>query len=610
MTSPEEFQHLEQQLTRALRAHGDAVEPSPDAYTRLARAVASAPARNRRIGDGFARLRGDGGPAVIDARRPLAFLAAVLAVAGIGGYGLFRLASSPADTATAAPATADVSGLVPEAGESPVDDDTMSVEADGDGTASSPSETPMADSVDSSPRSSVPSDAASSGTAAAAASDPVERYEGLTYAPVRVSGLEAAEAFLDLLAVDGVHLEDRGKQVIVRAGTAPSSQDATGDESIITTLTIAAIGDGFMVVDARSDRLGLAIDNATTADPGTDDVVDDAVVVGPLELSGTTAHPTTQVAISLRSVIDGSVLAETTTSPEPDDDDVAGYRSTISVTGAERAWVVAAAGAGAAGVPSVAARPVLYTGPPDPAGYTVVGIPPDDADGGLVVRSTPSGQRIGVIELGSSNVRRRPVPPRLVDDLVWWAVADKAGLEGWAAARYLAIDETPAESTMVELARAVITAVTDREPAAVENVSLSKPFFVGSVVDPRPISGLADLDALVTTKRRLNSGIGRPAALADIYGFDRWSEAEVFVPKNYRQEGADEAARAYFGDLPSVVIRSLDPDTGRWERVHLFVSRRRDHPMLVGMVIETEPPPNAASAADEPATPPLSGDDS
>ena len=45
MTSPDDFHNLEQQVTRALRAHGDSVEPSPDAYARLVRAVEDAPHR-------------------------------------------------------------------------------------------------------------------------------------------------------------------------------------------------------------------------------------------------------------------------------------------------------------------------------------------------------------------------------------------------------------------------------------------------------------------------------------------------------------------------------------------------------------------------------------
>lgn len=603
MTSPDDLHNLEQQLRRALRAHGDSVEPSPDAYARIVRAVEAAPGRSRPIRGLLSPLRGADRLIAMsaDSLRPLAFLAAVLAVAGLGGYSLFSLASSPADTATAAPATADVSDLVPQSDGS--DADESSIEADrSDNAGATTSDSRMADSTDASPRSSVPSDSAATGTASAAASDPVERYDGLTYAPVRISALEAAQAFLDLLGIDDVQLEERNDQVIVRPNGTAAPADAG---SILTTLEIGSIGDGFMVVEARSDRLGLSIADISTIDRTADDIVDDAVVTAPIELSGTTSDPATEVTIALRSVIDGSALARTSTSADPAAGNGTGYRSTLAVTGAERVWAVATATSPVDGVRSLAARSVFYSGRPDPASYTVVGLPPDDPDGGLILRSAPDGQPIGIIELGSTGVRRRPVPPRIVDDVVWWAVADAAGREGWAASRYLAVDEAPGETTMVELARKVIAAVIEGEPSAVDDIGLSKPVFVGSIVDPHPMFGLADVEALLTTRRRLaTGGAGGPGAVAEFYGFDRWADVEVFVPKGYREEGAAERARAYFGDLPSVVIRSLNPETGGWERVHLFVSRNGDRPTLVGMVLEHEPLPNVAAAHGEPGTPP------
>ncbi|MDH3302159.1 MAG: hypothetical protein OES24_16805 [Acidimicrobiia bacterium] len=608
MASPDDFRNLEQQLTRALRAHGDSVEPSPDAYSRLARMVDETPARSRWIGGLLApRATALSG----DSLRPLVFVTAMLAVSGLGGYSLLSLASSPAETATAAPATADVSDLVGR-DEPSTEAEAAAIEADRvEDAESTSSDARMADSTEGSPRSSVPSVSARAGTASAAAISPVEQYAGLTYSPVRVTGLEAARAFLDLLAVDAidgtedVELEERNDRVIVRSTDASSDTDA----SILTTLTIEAKGDGFMVVDARSDRLELSIDSTTTIDPTADDIVDGAVVAGPVEVSGTTEYPTADVTVALRSVIDGSLLGASSASPEPGGDDRADYRLTIPVTGAERVWVVATTTSPDDGARSLAARSVLYSARRDPASYTVVGLPPDDPDGGLVVRSAPNGQAVGIIELGSTGVRRRPVPPRTVDGLTWWAVGDSTGLEGWAAARYLAVDESPAETTMVELARAVIAAVTEGDLTAAEGIGLSRPVFVGSIVDPRPISGPADVQALLATRRRVVNGGGDRSTLADFYGFDRWSDAEVFVPKGYREDGAAERAHAFFGDLPSVVIRSLNPATGGWERVHLFVSRNGDRPTLVGMVVEAEPLRDSAEASAEPATASRAGTD-
>ncbi len=601
MASPDDFKDLEQRLTRAFRSHGDSIEPLPDAYSRLARAVNETPAGFRRIRGLLGPLRGGDGLLVTsgDSWRPLAFVAAIGVVAALGGYSLYNLASSPAETATAAPATAKASDLVARPGGS-ADDAETGQPGTGqlDGADSTSSDARIAGSADNPARSSVPSDAAAGGTASSIAGNPLERFAGRTYAPVRVTTLAAAEAFLDLLGIDDVVLEEQADGVIV-----------SRESAVVTTLTVGAKGDGFMVVDARSDRLDLTIDSPTTIDPTSDDIVDDTVVSAPIEVSGTMANPGSGVTVSLRSVVDGSFLGRASAPPGVPGEDGHGYRLSLPVTGAERAWVVATVADADGGVGALAARSVLYTGRRDPSRYTVVGLPPDDPDGGLVVRSTPSGPQVGVIELGSTDVRRRPVPPRVVDGRVWWAIVDTTGLEGWAAARYLAVDENPAEATMIELARLVIAGAIEGDPTVTGRLGLRKPVFVGSIVDPRPVSGPADVRALLATRRKVKNGVGGSAVLADFYGFERWAEAEVFVPTGYREEGAAAGAQAFFGDLPSVVIRSFNPTTGGWERVHLFVSRDGDRPTLVGIVRESEPLPASSTEPEGPTTGPPSDTD-
>ena len=118
----------------------------------------------------------------------------------------------------------------------------------------------------------------------------------------------------------------------------------------------------------------------------------------------------------------------------------------------------------------------------------------------------------------------------------------------------------------------------------------------------------------MTSKRRLpdardgSSATTGDRPVGEFYGFDRWSEAEVFVPRGYRQEGAEVAARSFFGDLPSVVVRSLNPESGGWERVHLFVSKDGDSPVIIGMVLEKEPLPDAGKVEGPTITPPPDGD--
>ena len=600
MNSPDDFKDLERRLRQALRSHGDLVEPSVDAYARLTQAVDEAPMRSRlgRVRAVLGSTRpGRALPLATDSLRPMVFVTAVLAVAGLGAYTLLDRSSSPTETATAAPANADASELVPGANESAAEDDAVDTNR-GDGDEAE-TDTALSDSVDGSPRPSVPSEAESGGSATQEATNPVERFAGLTYAPVRVTAVEAAQAFMDLLAIEGVTLEERSGEVVVRA--ADSTADNSTESRVLTTLTIGEQGAGFMVIDARSDQLDVAVENVTPDDPTGDEIVDAAAVTGPVEITGRTSIVGGDVKVAVRSVIDGSVLAESVVEHGSIAEAEGGYRSTLSLIGSERVWVVATAVDPVDGSRSLAARSVLYTGQPDPLSYTVVGLPPDDADGGLVVRATPGGEQTGVIALGTTGVRRVAVPPRLVGDLVWWAVEDPTGLNGWVAAPYLAVDHEPTETTLVELARAVMAAASSDTTEAAEAIALSKPFYIGPIVEPRRISGLSDLAAMLTTKRRLISGAGGSTTAAEYYGFDRWLDAEVFVPKGYRQDGAAVGARAFFGDLPSVVIRSLNPETGGWERVHLFVSRSSDEPILVAMVLEREPLPESAEGDEPPA---------
>ncbi len=597
MTSPDEFHELEERLSQALRAHGDSVEPSPDAYTRLARAVNEPPNLLSRVRGVLAPPSGRNTDIRVsgESLRPVAFVVVVAAVAGLGGFSLLNLMSSPTETVNAAPATADASDLVDRGDDAAVEADTESATAgepvDDDTTED---DTLMADVADNPATTSVPADSEASGAAQSSTADPGRRFAGLTYAPVRATGLEAAQAFLDLLAVNDVDLEDETDRVVVRSS----------DSSVVTTLTIGAVGSGFMVLDAQSDRLELSIDDTGTEDPTDDDIVDTVIAEGSIDVSGSTVVPAQEIDIAVRSVIDGTTLGRAS-APIVTTDAEDAYQTSVPITGAERAWVVTTVVDPDDGLRSLAAQSVLYIGDPDPNSYTVVGLSPDDPDGGLVVRSAPAGRRVGVIDIGSTNVRRRPIPPRRVDGETWWPITDPSGLEGWVASRLLAIDVAPPEATLVEVARTVIAAVTDADPDAAVDLALAKPVFLGPIVDPRPVSGPGDVDDLLTSNRRLTKVDGSgPEALAEFYGFDRWAEAEVFVPRGYRQEGAADRARSYFGDLPSVVIRSLNPETGGWERVHLFVSRDGDTATLVGAVLEEEPVQPAVSEPAPPTTEP------
>ena len=261
----------------------------------------------------------------------------VVAVAGVGGYSLLGRITSATDTVTAAPATADPSDLVersddPADTDAAPDSDAAQVQADSDAAMDS-DDTPLADSAGDGPSSTVTGESTSAGSATTTASDPVELFAGLTYSPVRVTGLEAAEAFLDLVSIsDDVVLEDQGRQVVVRAKDGGVGVDQS---SVLTTLSIEPMGDGFMVVDARSEAVNVTIANSGAEDPTPDQIADQTVVAdGSVQLEGNVSQ-SGAVTITMVSTIDGSPL-DGGAGLEPSVESDGRFGLTVPVTGAHR----------------------------------------------------------------------------------------------------------------------------------------------------------------------------------------------------------------------------------------------------------------------------------
>ena len=587
MSEPNEIERLEQRLSTAMRAHGESIEPAADAYARLAEAVNESPA---------GRFSGAVRPWQ-PWRRPLGFVAATAMIAGLGAYVISLQPDQLVDTVNVAPANADFAELVPTDDSDNGLSDGLAGEDGDPGDAAADSRT--ADSIQSPPDSSGRSGADVAGEGGRVGTDPLRRLEGLTYAPIRMTKQEAAEAFLDLIAVDYAALEEAGDEVRVR-----SVGERGADGPVVSVLSLDAIGGGYVVTEARSDSIEFDVDNRLAADPVDDNIDDRIAVIGAIDLSGRRTGPGATVEVDLHSAVDGHPIS-TSSHPVDDDDDngddgdEAEFDFSIPVTGVDRAWLVlrSAADEASAGdsrrAEPFAARPVLYVGDPDPSGYSVVRLPPHDPDNGLVIRRTPNGQRLGVVELGSTGVRRRAVAARRAGGLSWWPVTAPDGTEGWVASRYLAANDPGPDSRLLELARDFIAMVGPDGSNAIDSpeVESQDPLLLGSITEPLPVvvgveGGLAS--SLAGLQGQPDGLVG---SLAEFFGADRWNKAEIFVPDGYRQPGAAAAARSYFGDLPSVVIRSLNPTTGGWERVHLFVSRRQDDLSLVGIVREVEPIP-------------------
>ena len=432
---------------------------------------------------------------------PLGFVATLVAVVGLGGYVLALEGPQAVQSVTGAPAVVDPSAVFDggEAGsadnadqdrggsngDDEVDGDVYRVEGAGVDLAGAVGE----------------------GEAAVAGIDgtgsvPGRRLEGLTYAPVGDTAVDAAERFLDLLGITGVEVLDTAANTVddsTAANTIDDSSaasddpvlldvrkllgdgDGSGDRQILTTLVVAPIGGAFVVEEARSPEYDFAFVDSIDDDP-TDDGIDDAVTLidrVAVQLTNSTAQ---SYSIELKPVLPGDAPFPSRTRP----------RAASAIIGASRVWVVVSGSSARPG--PFSAKPAYVLGADDTSSYTAVGLPPDDRDGGLVLRSTPNGERVGVIGLGSDGVRRRSVAPRLADGLVWWAVTAPDGREGWVASGHLAANDPIDDTILVNLAGRL--AGTFGGPSILKDeVGFAYPVYVGPITRPTLVKRGLDIPA-------------------------------------------------------------------------------------------------------------------
>ncbi len=563
------FSRLEARLSAAFRRHADGISPSPDAYRRLvnaAEADSSSWRHRERV-------------------RPLSVAAATVALFGIGAVFLNRVGSQNVDTVAPVESAASAIG---------VDDDAdmadPGAETDpGDGAGG---ETDRAESSEISAggdSGAVGDDAASPGLPQTGGDEVATEQTGASgtvYAPVGRTRLEAAQGFLDLLGFDWAVPVGGGEQVAVHAD-AGGEPIPTG-----TTLLLEPQGSGFVVVEAISDQVEFVIEDGRTG-TGTDR---SAIVVGPtLSLIGR-GSGADAVAIDVVSAGTGarltgsSVATETGEQPAP-------FEVQLPLLGSDRGWVVARSSADTfEPKQSFAAQPVLFRGTPDPTDYTVVGLAPTDVDGGLVVRAEPAGERIGVIPLGSTGVRRRNEPPELVGRLNWMPITTANGLEGWVAAPYLAPDRDISTTTLVSTAARLAGRFTAGDVEFGPDLGVGRPFYVGTLERPMRLRGDVESPSIWTAGRAvMENGAPVKTRLLEFYRVEYWDEARILVPNGYLTTQAEASARSHFGSLPSVVIETTDPETGSRHRVHLFLSRPPDEMAgpglrLHGILTESERP--------------------
>ena len=582
MTEPNEFSSIEQRVSDAFQAHAESVQVSPDAYARLARRV------NASAGGGVL-----GHSSFF---RPLGFIAAAVAVVGASGFVLSLQGQGVVETAIESPAVVDPGVVLGDraAGSSP----------DVDLEITEPSGPQNPESYRAGGTGAQLSEGAEGQETTASGelveSDPGDPFANVTYAPVGVTPVVAAEKFLNLIGFGDLVVDESGADTPDDLGAflldvlSPAGDDDE-EPKVLSTLVIYPQAEYYVVEEARFEAYDFAFVGASSDDPTGDDNFEDQMVIDSLAAIQLSDPQNGIVLADLKPVHGGGDVA--TEIPLGSPEDLAGF----DIVGADRVWVVAG-GRYAGG--EFAAKPAYIVGRDDPSTYSVIGLPPSDRDGGLVLRDQPNGKQIDVLPLGSGGVSRRSVPPRKVGKHIWWAVTAPDGTEGWAASDYLLPNDSVSDEELIELAGEVVE--TALAQTSVNPVQFAYPVYVGDLTRPQLVKDglenpIAWLSPLVVDRDEGDNQL----SMRDFYDVQRWADAEISIPDGYLDPEAGRAANAYFGDLPSVTLTTVNPNTGLTERVHIFVSsdmasqRHRHQLSIVGIVVETETPEGINNGDDD-----------
>jgi hypothetical protein len=527
-------------LRRTLAARAAEVEPSHDAYARLAaRVAATAPEQpQRRAPWSLARLG-----AVTTAAIALV-VAAGLGIAALGG------GDEPLGTATV---VGDGTTTTPSPPTS---------EAPGETTPSAPTGIP-----------SVPPGIEQ----APATSDMVS---DLTLA--RSTRDEAASAFLDLLGIDFVEFDIEGDTAAVWTFTEGTTQRGIRVATLDLTDVELDEGPGWIVSRATSDQV--EIDTPRSG----------AHLTGRSELtaSGQGSGFESTLDVEVRSATDGSLLVSAFTGggqAEP-----APFEITLPLVGTERAWLKVSSAGGADGVASpFAAVPVSYVGSDDPTRYRVVRIGDDDPDGGLVVRAGPgtSNQRLAVVPAGGTVTRRPGAYPTRSRSTVWWPVTT-GGVEGWVASSYLAgprasgiSDAAYGDAALNLLAQAADPGL--RPPHLALSV-LSARNGLTFAVDGELVHVSADEARRPGLWTTALDGLGGRSPQALLAVPDLGSIEITVDPGDLAQPDSQALAAGYFGGTAHATAHYRGSD-GAGRRSHLFFTTGSDGSLAVfGVLVEID----------------------
>ncbi len=328
------------------------------------------------------------------------------------------------------------------------------------------------------------------------------------------------------------------------------------------------------------------------------------------------------VEVTLISTFDGRVLAEVTAAdpnaptgdqaPDPAeaaqapngqattvpadqaDDSLAAITSAFSarvpLVNHTEAWLVARPAAVGDGVATpFTATLVSVEAAPEATAFRVIRIPNDDPDGGLRLRATPGldAATIEVLPVGTVVTRRAELPVDTGQQL-WWPVSVD-GTDGWVAAQHLGGGQVAGLSG-VEAAIQLEAAATlggERPNSDAWPFAPDRDFgvVVDGVVYEIEAASLASPDGWSTPI----GGLDR--SLLDVLGpssIDTLDQLEVDETRAFVEPGSAAVADTWFGGLPVVTVRV---PSAQGDRLHHWVldGRANRNLVVIGVIVENAP---------------------
>jgi hypothetical protein len=516
----------EQRLRSALRSRAERVEPSPDAYARLAtRVAASAPTARRWPSARLAVTAAIG--VLVAAAGAAAFL--------LSGDGGGHHVDTAAPTTTAAPATTEPAG--------PPATDTGPATTEPPTTAPSPPPLafPGAD---------------------------LDRW----YADPADAGRDFASTILG--EPDLVLDEPTDGRIPVRlVGEDGIARQVVGH----LVLAAATHPDG-------TTRYGVAAaeaDTITIDQPAPGSVVADLITVSG---RATAFEATLMVAVrSLDGTPLGDALAHGGAGP-----DLEPYRVEVPVRGSGTAFVVVTAGSGASGPLSRhAAVPVRLDGTAPAARYAVARVAVDDPDGGLVVRAGPraSAERVGVLAPAATGIIRTGAPQGR-----WWPVTDgtvEGWVNSTYLTPYEPLDAMRRDE-LAALAARFAAAVEARDAGALAALPWADdvPVLFGPATSPETLTGSALGDPPFWTSAR---PFLAPSGVVHASFFDHVGPVSVDGIGIDDCCHSPTADRAEVRAVHHASLRSGPGAAGPSLTTRLYAEWRGHHPAITALLIEIRP---------------------